>query len=109
MPGAFRLSDPTSGHTCPPGGPCGYALSTNATSGSPDTFINSSSAVRASDSITHICYECDVNCTQPCSPHTGTCSGSHSVFVNSSSIQAAGDPMSCGDSAASGSPDVIIE
>lgn len=92
MPAVARQGDSTTGHSCfPPTVPSSY---------SSDVFANGLPVVRQGDGIVvHCCPD------GPC--HGGTYVGSHTVFVNGSSIQTVGDPISCGDTQAAGSPNVI--
>lgn len=96
MPACLRVGDICTGHECfPP---------RESISGSPDVFINSKAAHRVGDAW-------DVHeCTHPKKPHgahSGSlASGSSSVFVNGRSLGRIGDSISCGSSAATGSPNV---
>jgi len=110
MPGVHRLNDITSGHSCPPGGPCGTAPPTIAGSASPNVIINGLGAVRLGDVIVpHSCINCGSKCDSVCPPHSGTYLGSHSVYVNGRSIQTQGDPVSCTDIAVGCSSNVIVD
>jgi len=91
MPGVHRQGDPTTGHPCwPP---------TTAANFSADVMINNKGAVRSGDKIVTHC------CTPGC--HDGTYIGSSKVMANGQSLILVGDPVSCGDTADGGSPDVI--
>lgn len=98
MAKVHRQGDATTGHSCssnssaPPTVPASY---------SPNVFINGKAVVREGDSIVpHKCGSSD--------PHGGVYTGSSSVFVNGKAIQVVGSPISCGDHAAEGSPDVNV-
>jgi len=94
MPLVHRKGDATSGHGCfPPTIPSGW---------SPDVFVNGKNVVRNGDGI--VPHGCPV-----CPPHGGSYVGSHTVFINGKDCQVAGDPISCGDSAAAHSPDVHVD
>lgn len=92
MPGAVRLSDTCTGHSCWPSRP--------NTSASNDVFTNDRGSHRQGDSwAVHACII----------PHGGSlASGSPNVFVNDKQAGRIGDSISCGSSCASGSSDVII-
>lgn len=94
MPKATRLGDNDTGHdACPP---------TALVSASGDVFINEKGAGRVGDTYTP--HGCDVHPS-----HSGKISsGSSSVFINGKAAARIGDPVSCGGSAAQGSPDVFI-
>lgn len=97
MPPASRLDDICTGHECfPP---------RNATSGSPNVFINSRAAHRQGDSwAVHACTHPDM----PHGSHAGSLgAGSSTVFVNGKQLARVGDPVSCGSSVASGSSNVF--
>lgn len=96
LPPVTRLNDSCSGHDCfPP---------RSSSSGSPNVFVNNLPAHRQGDSwLPH-------TCTHPKIPH-GThggalSSGSSTVFVNAKQLGRVGDPISCGSSVSSGSPNV---
>lgn len=93
MPGAVRLGDKTTGHSCwPP---------TQLATASSDTIINGIGSVRISDNIIPHC--CPAGC------HGGIqSSGSSNVNVNGNPIARIGDNISCGDMNAEGSSNVII-
>ena len=91
---AARLGDIGSGHGCfPPSA---------AVSGSGDVIINNKPAVRQSDAYAaHSCSRC--------SPHgRALAAGSSTVFFNNLQAGRVGDPIDCGGSDASGSPNVFI-
>lgn len=93
MPAVVRIADVCSGHdACPPRA---------AVSGSPDVYINGRAAHRVGDAwAAHGCPDH--------APHGGVLSaGSATVYVNGRPLGRIGDPVSCGSSAASGSPDVF--
>lgn len=94
MPKATRLGDNDTGHdACSP---------TALVSASGDVFINGKGAGRVGD--TYAPHVCDVHPS-----HSGhISSGSSSVFINGKAAARVGDPVSCGGSAAQGSPDVFI-
>ena len=93
MPSAVRLGDKTTGHSCwPP---------TTLATASSNVIINGIGSVRISDNIVPHC--CPAGC------HGGQqSSGSPNVNVNGNPIARVGDNISCGDSNAQGSPNVII-
>lgn len=93
MPSAVRLGDSTTGHGCwPP---------TTLASASSNVIINGIGAVKVGDSIVPHC------CPSGC--HGGTqSSGSPNVMTNGNAQARIGDSISCGDSNAAGSPNVII-
>lgn len=92
--GIHRQGDSTAGHGCwPPTVPSGY---------SPDVFANGRAVVRQGDGIVpHTC---------PIIPetHGGVYVSGGSVYVNGKPVQRVGSFVSCGDSAASGSDDVMV-
>lgn len=94
MPKATRLGDNDTGHdACPP---------TALVSASGDVFINGRGAGRVGDA--YVPHGCDVHPS-----HSGNItSGSSSVYINGKAAARIGDPVSCGGSAAQGSPDVFI-
>lgn len=70
--------------------------------GSPNVFVNGSSAMRQGDPFAAH------GSPSPSPPHGGTeTGGSGTVFVNGKPINRIGDPVSCGSANATGSPDVI--
>lgn len=89
-----RAGDATTGHGCwPPTTPATF---------SGDVFANGRGVARQGDAIVpHTC---------PSIPetHGGSYTESRSVFVNGRPAQAIGSPVSCGDRAAAGSPDVWV-
>lgn len=91
MPAATRLGDISSGHDCFPGRPNIEA--------SGDVFINGLGAHREGDSwAVHSCE----------TAHDGVLtSGSPTVYVNGRPLGRIGDPISCGDVVAQGSPTVF--
>lgn len=96
MPGAVRKGDMSTGHPhCYPPTPCAE--------GSPNVFVNGRQSVRIGDAwVVHGACEIHV-------PHSGvSSSGSGSVFVNGRAKCRIGDAVSCGDSMAEGSGDVIV-
>lgn len=95
MPAVVRLGDNSTGHPhCYPARP--------STSGSPNVFINGRAAHRLGDS-----WAVHGACPDH-SPHGGAASsGSTTVFVNGQPLCRVGDAISCGDTMASGSPNVF--
>lgn len=94
MPGAVRLGDSSTGHGC-------YPPKSN-TSASSDVIINGLGAHRVGDGW--LPHGCGV-----CIPHgSSQASGSNNVLVDGLPLARIGDSISCGDSNASGSSDVII-
>lgn len=92
MPGAVRLGDSTTGHGCfPP---------TTLSSSSSNVLVNGIGAVKVGDTIIpHCCVTC----------HDGTqASGSGNVIINGTGAARVGDSISCGDSNAAGSANVLI-
>lgn len=91
MPSSVRFSDKTTGHGCWP--------STILISASANVIINGLGSVRISDNILpHCCVSC----------HSGIqSSGSPNTYVNGLPMARVGDSISCGDSNAEGSPNVI--
>jgi uncharacterized Zn-binding protein involved in type VI secretion len=93
MPAVTRQGDSCTGHdACPP---------RSSTGGSPDVLVNGIPAHRQGDSWgAHGC---------PVHPSHGSvlASGSSTVFANGKAIGRIGDPVACGGSAASGSPNVF--
>ena len=67
--------------------------------GSPNVFVNNISATRAGDFYPNHC--CGPSC------HTGNAQSSSNVFVNNRPVHRSGDPVSCGDTASNGSPNVF--
>ena len=71
-----------------------------ADQGSPDVIVNNIPVVRLTDHYPKHC------CGPVC--HDGNASeGSPDVFANNLAVHRNGDAISCGDTAANGSPDVI--
>lgn len=96
MPGAVRLGDMSTGHPhCYPATP--------AVGASSDVIVNGRGQNRVGDAWqTH-------GACEDHSPHSGTSSsGSQNVIVNGKSACRIGDSISCGDTMATGSNDVII-
>ncbi len=92
MPAAHRLGDVCTGHGCFP--------SRANTAGSPDVFVNGRPWHRVGDGWAEHC--CGGNC------HVGTlAAGSPTVYANGKAAGRVGDPVTCGSTAASGSPDVF--
>lgn len=111
MPGVHRESDSTTGHSCPPGGPCGIAPPTNPASWSEDVKTNSKGTVRIGDAIVpHPCFLCAPAppCTKPCPPHGGLYIGPHNVYANSRDVQVCTDPITCTDNAGTCSGNVYV-
>jgi len=95
MPGVVRLGDVSAGHPhCYPSRPNIEA--------SPNVFVNGIAAHRLEDA-----WAVHGACSNH-TPHDGVASsGSSSVFVNGQPICRIGDDISCGDTMAEGSSDVI--
>ena len=90
---AARLTDVSTGHGCFPG-------RTNS-GASQDVIINDLGAHRLGDPWNE--HSCSGK------THGGTLAGaSQDVIINDLGAGRVGDPISCGDSVASGSPDVFI-
>ena len=96
MPALTRLGDNSTGHGC-------WSARPNDTA-SPDVFCNGIAVHRLTDHwVTHCCNVFPFPC------HDGVESGgSLSVFVNGLAAARVGDPISCGDTIAEGSPDVFV-
>lgn len=96
MPGAVRLGDMSTGHAhC-------YEARPNIEASS-DVLINGQGAHRVGDAWT-VHGACNDH-----SPHDGVAiGGSGSVFVNGKPLCRIGDSISCGDTMATGSGDVIV-
>jgi len=93
MPAVTRLGDMGSGHGCFPPRANDQA--------SPDVFVNAIAAHRQGDHWTP--HGCSV-----CTPHdSNLASGSSSVFANGKQLGRIGDPVACGSSVATGSPNVF--
>ncbi len=92
MPAVTRLGDSGTGHGCFP--------SRNSTSGSPNVFVNSIPAHRQGDSWA-------VHCCGPVCHGGSLASGSSTVYVNSKELGRIGDPVDCGSTVATGSPNVF--
>lgn len=113
MPGVHREGDATTGHGCPPGGPCTFAPPTIPATYSSTVITNFKGTVRQLDLIVpHPCLLClpvdDVPCVAPCAPHTGSYIGVHDVIVENRDIQTCMDPISCTGFAATCSPNVKV-
>ena len=113
MPGVHRIGDATTGHGCPPGGPCTSAPPTTAQTGSSDVLCNGIGVVRKTvDTIVpHPCLLCETSgetpCSAPCAPHSGTYQGNSTVFINNQPIQVVGSSIDCTPTASVGSSDVF--
>ncbi len=96
MPGAVRDNDDSTGHN-----PTCWFPSVKPTSFSGDVFANGRGIVRKDDTWqTHCCgTSCHTPVQDGCSPN---------VIVNGRGAARIGDLLSCGDSCATGSSDVII-
>ena len=95
-PGAVRLNDVCSGHSCWPSRP--------NVSASPNVFTNGRASHRVGDAwATHCC----VDPPHPCHASVAA-SGSPNVFVNGIPKCRIGDAVACGSSMATGSSDVIV-
>lgn len=96
MPKAVRLGDISTGHPhCYPSRP--------NTEASSDVLINGRGAHRLGDAWA-VHGACDDH-----SPHGGSAAGgSPNVYVNGKALCRIGDPISCGDTMATGSDDVIV-
>lgn len=91
MPAAVRLGDTCTGHGCFP--------SRANVAASPDVFLNGLGWHRVGDAWASHC--CGPDC------HGGAlAAGSATVFVNGRAAGRIGDPVSCGSSCATGSPNV---
>ncbi|WP_041785148.1 PAAR domain-containing protein [Rhodospirillum centenum] len=94
MPAVTRLGDICTGHGCWPPRP--------SASASPDVFVNGIAVHRQGDAwAAHTC---------PSIPETHAsvlAAGSSSVYVNGRQIGRIGDPVACGSSVATGSPNVF--
>ncbi len=93
MTAIHRQNDFTMGHCYSP---------TNPMSFSKNTFANLLGVVRFGDLIID-------HCCPGSGCHGGMYQGLHNVMVNLSPIQAINDPVSCGDTIGTGSPNVFIE
>ena len=97
MPAVTRQGDSCTGHECfPP---------RSSTSGSPNVYVNGKPAHRQGDGWNpHTCTHPKV----PHGTHGGSLSaGSATVYCNGKQLGRIGDPVSCGSSVASGSPNVF--
>ena len=94
MPAAVRLGDICTGHGCFPPRP--------NVQGSPNKFVNNKPQHRQGDAwAAHGCADCP--------PHgSNLASGSPNVFVNGRQAGRIGDPVACGSSCATGSPDTFL-
>lgn len=98
MPKAVRKGDSCTGHDCfPP---------RNATSGSPDVFINYKEAHRVGDSWD--VHTCTHNPKIHGSHGGAMAQGSPNVFANGKPLARVGDSVSCGSTAATGSRNVFV-
>jgi len=91
MPKVHRDGDLTTGHDCwPPTIPLTWSI---------NVFANGLGVVRNTQDgiVEHCCQGC----------HGGTYIGTSSIYVNGTAIQVIGSPVSCGDFAGEGSPDVF--
>ena len=70
------------------------------TTGSPNVFINGIPATTAGDYYPIHC--CGASC------HDGVALSTSNVFINNKPMHRSGDPISCGDTAFHGSPNVFI-
>jgi|APGre2960657404_1045060.scaffolds.fasta_scaffold55971_3 uncharacterized Zn-binding protein involved in type VI secretion len=68
--------------------------------GSNNVFINKIPATRVGDFYPTHC--CGSSC------HSGNATSTSNVFVNNRPIHRSGDPITCGDTAFNGSPNVFI-
>lgn len=94
MPPVTRVGDCNTGHDSCPGVPL--------SSGSPNVFVNGIPVGRIGDP--YVTHGCPIH-----KPHVPTlASGSGSVLVNGIPVSRIGDSVSCGGSAAVGSPNVIV-
>lgn len=95
MPGVVRLGDVSAGHPhCYPSRP--------NTEASPDVYVDGRAVHRLGDA-----WAVHGACPNH-TPHDGVASsGSATVFVNGKAICRIGDSISCGDTMAEGSSDVI--
>lgn len=92
MPAATRLGDICSGHGCFPSRPNSSASS--------NVFINGLGAHRVTDTWQpHSCIT---------THDSYLAAGSSSVFINGLAASRIGDPVECGSTVLSGSPDVFI-
>lgn len=93
MPAVTRLGDLCTGHTCWPSRP--------SITASPDVVVNNIPVHRLGDNwALHAC--------PPSPPHGGVLAGGSSiVYANNLPVGRIGDPVSCGSSVATGSPDVF--
>lgn len=95
MPGVVRLGDVSAGH------PHCYPARPNI-GASPDVFVNGKGAHRLGDA-----WAVHGACPDHSSHGGVASSGSSTVFVNGRPICRIGDAVSCGDTMAEGSSDVI--
>ncbi|WP_182417785.1 PAAR domain-containing protein [Bartonella sp. HY038] len=98
MTASVRKGDIGSGHSChyPP---------TNATSGSPDVFINDIPAVRVGDS--YAAHGCPT-CPAPDHPRKQA-EGSPTIFINGRPAARIGDAIDCGGVSQTGAPNVFFD
>jgi uncharacterized Zn-binding protein involved in type VI secretion len=93
MPAVTRLGDLCTGHGCWPARPNDQ--------GSPNVFCNGIAVHRKTDHWeTHCCKSCH---------DSVLAEGSPTVFVNGLPLGRIGDPVACGSSVATGSPDVFSD
>jgi uncharacterized Zn-binding protein involved in type VI secretion len=99
MPAVTRLGDITTGHGCYP--------PTVSIQASPNVFANAKGIVRDSPQPGDAyAIHCCVNPPHDC--HQGLLAlGSPNVFVNGKEAGRIGDPLTCGDHVAQGSPNVF--
>lgn len=92
---AMRVGDMSAGHSpCYPPYP--------VASGSPNVRVNSKAAAKTGSPYTvHCCGCCD-----PVICHSGSAVGQSIVRINGSVAHRVSNPVTCGDTAASGSPNV---
>jgi uncharacterized Zn-binding protein involved in type VI secretion len=94
MPAVCRLGDIGTGHSCWPPRPNDQ--------GSPNVFVNNLPAHRQGDHwVAHCC------CKIPQTHDSVLAAGSSTVYVNGKQLGRIGDPIACGSSVATGSPDVF--
>lgn len=94
MPAAHRLQDSCTGHGCWP--------SRSNAQASANVFVNGQGWHREGDAWQEHCCPAIPEC------HAGVLAqGSPSVFVNGLSAGRLGDPVSCGSTCATGSPNVF--
>ena len=94
MPAAARLNDICTGHEC-------FPPRANV-QGSPDVFTNGRPNHKQGDAWATHC------CTHPDVPHGCHASVLASVYINGKQAGRIGDPVACGSTVATGSPNVFI-